>query len=118
MGPLAESDGNVDVLIRDLDQTVIGNPAHDLIRLGLSLATLARSSALPGFATARILEAKRGPTIFLPTSRLSCGRALTLTKLGMLALSAIAYAADHPRRALAFCRPLRQPRRPQPAQER
>jgi uncharacterized protein (DUF2252 family) len=26
------------IQIRDLDQTVIGNPAHDLIRLGLSLA--------------------------------------------------------------------------------
>ena len=25
------------IQIRDLDQTVIGNPAHDLIRLGLSL---------------------------------------------------------------------------------
>jgi hypothetical protein len=33
---------------RDLDQTVIGNPAHDLICLGLSLATAARGSDLPG----------------------------------------------------------------------
>ncbi len=44
------------VQIRDLDQTVIGNPAHDLIRLGLSLASAARGSDLPGVTTARILE--------------------------------------------------------------
>ena len=55
-GPLADAKGRVAVQIRDLDQTVIGNPAHDLIRLGLSLASAARGSALPGVATARILE--------------------------------------------------------------
>ena len=44
------------IQIRDLDQTVIGNPAHDLIRLGLSLATAARGSDLPGVTTARMLE--------------------------------------------------------------
>ena len=38
LGPLADAEGRVAVQIRDLDQTVIGNPAHDLIRLGLSLA--------------------------------------------------------------------------------
>jgi uncharacterized protein (DUF2252 family) len=43
-------------LIRDLDQTVIGNPALDLIRLGLSLATAARGSNLPGVTTARMME--------------------------------------------------------------
>ena len=37
-------------------QTVIGNPAHDLIRLGLSLAMAACGSALPGIITARMLE--------------------------------------------------------------
>ena len=42
--------------IRDLDQTVIGNPAHDLVRLGLSLASAARGSGLSGVTTARILE--------------------------------------------------------------
>ena len=42
--------------IRDLDQTVIGNPAHDLVRLALSLAMAARSSDLPGVTTARVLE--------------------------------------------------------------
>lgn len=36
---------------------MIGNPAHDLIRLGLSLASSARGSDLPGVTTARMLEA-------------------------------------------------------------
>src|SRR5579871_1512965 len=31
LGPLADSHGAIDIQIRDLDQTVIGNPAHDLI---------------------------------------------------------------------------------------
>ena len=57
LGPLADAKGRVAVQIRDLDQTVIGNPAHDLIRLGLSLASAARGSDLPGVTTARILEA-------------------------------------------------------------
>jgi uncharacterized protein (DUF2252 family) len=56
LGPLADAKGRVAVQIRDLDQTVIGNPAHDLIRLGLSLASAARGSDLPGVATARIVE--------------------------------------------------------------
>ncbi len=57
MGPVSDAAGNVEVQIRDLDQTVIGNPAHDIIRLGLSLAMAARSSDLPGVTTARMLEA-------------------------------------------------------------
>lgn len=56
LGPLADSDGRIAVQIRDLDQTVIGNPAHDLIRLGLSLASAARSADLPGVTTAQMLE--------------------------------------------------------------
>ena len=56
LGPLADAKGRVLIQIRDLDQTVIGNPAHDLIRLGLSLASAARGSDLPGVTTARILE--------------------------------------------------------------
>ena len=56
LGPLADRKGNVLVQIRDLDQTVVGNPAHDLVRLGLSLASAARGSDLPGVTTARILE--------------------------------------------------------------
>src|SRR5450755_451082 len=38
LGPVSDAKGKVEIQIRDLDQTVIGNPAHDLIRLGLSLA--------------------------------------------------------------------------------
>src|ERR1700759_220172 len=56
LGPVAAADGSVDVQVRDLDQTVIGNPAHDVLRLSLSMASAARSCDLPGVATARILE--------------------------------------------------------------
>jgi len=57
VGPVGRSDGAPPVLeLRDLDQTVIGNPAHDLVRLGLSLAMAARSSDLPGVTTARMTE--------------------------------------------------------------
>jgi uncharacterized protein (DUF2252 family) len=56
LGPIANAKGHIDIQIRDLDQTVIGNPAHDLIRLGLSLATAARGSDLPGVTTAKMLE--------------------------------------------------------------
>ncbi|CAE6838215.1 DUF2252 domain-containing protein [Paraburkholderia nemoris] len=57
LGPVADAEGRVEILIRDLDQTVIGNPAHDLIRLGLSLATAARGSNLPGLTTVHMMEA-------------------------------------------------------------
>jgi uncharacterized protein (DUF2252 family) len=56
IGPVADIKGKIDIQIRDLDQTVIGNPAHDLLRLGLSLAMAARSSDLPGVTTALMLE--------------------------------------------------------------
>ena len=56
LGPVAAMDGRIAIQIRDLDQTVIGNPAHDIIRLALSLATASRGSDLPGVTTARILE--------------------------------------------------------------
>jgi uncharacterized protein (DUF2252 family) len=56
LGPLAHSDGRVEIQIRDLDQAVIGNPTHDLVRLGLSLASAARGSDLPGVTTAHMLE--------------------------------------------------------------
>ena len=56
LGPLADAKGRVLIQIRDLDQTVIGNPSHDLVRLGLSLASAARGSDLPGVTTAKILE--------------------------------------------------------------
>ena len=56
LGPVASRDGRLEIQIRDLDQTVIGNPAHDLIRLGLSLAMAARGSDLPGVTTAQMVE--------------------------------------------------------------
>jgi uncharacterized protein (DUF2252 family) len=56
LGPLAAADGTIHVQIRDLDQTVIGNPNHDLIRLALSLSSAARGSNLPGVTTAHMLE--------------------------------------------------------------
>src|SRR4051794_6431939 len=56
LGPIAPPSGSVDIQIRDLDQTVVGNPAHDLIRLGLSLASAARGSDLPGVTTAKMME--------------------------------------------------------------
>lgn len=56
LGPLGDAEGNVEFEMRDFDQTVIGNPAHDLLRLALSLATAARGSSLPGVMTAQMLE--------------------------------------------------------------
>ena len=56
LGPIGDMKGGVEIQIRDLDQAVIGNPAHDLIRLGLSLAMAARGSDLPGVTTAVMLE--------------------------------------------------------------
>lgn len=56
LGPIANAKGQIVIEIRDLDQTVIGNPAHDLIRLGLSLASAARGSDLPGIITTRMME--------------------------------------------------------------
>jgi len=56
LGPIARGDAQIEVELRDLDQTVPGNPAHDLVRLALSLAMGARSSDLPGVVTARLVE--------------------------------------------------------------
>jgi uncharacterized protein (DUF2252 family) len=56
LGPVGSIKGAIEISIRDFDQTVIGNPAHDLLRLGLSLAMAARASDLPGVTTARMLE--------------------------------------------------------------
>lgn len=56
LGPVANTKDDVAIQIRDLDQTVIGNPAHDVIRLALSLASAARGSDLPGSTTARMVE--------------------------------------------------------------
>jgi uncharacterized protein (DUF2252 family) len=56
LGPVGSGSGMLALQIRDLDQTVIGNPAHDLVRLGLSLGMAARSSDLPGVVTALMIE--------------------------------------------------------------
>ena len=56
LGLVANAKGEVTIEIRDLDQTVIGNPADDVIRFGLSLAMSARDSNLPGVKTAKLLE--------------------------------------------------------------
>src|SRR5665647_1597101 len=55
LGPVASAQGEIDIQIRDFDQTVIGNPAHDLIRLGLSLASAARGPDLPGGVTVKMI---------------------------------------------------------------
>jgi uncharacterized protein (DUF2252 family) len=56
LGPVANVNGRVEIAIRDVDHAVIGNPAHDLIRLGVSLATAARSADLSGVTIALVLE--------------------------------------------------------------
>ncbi len=56
LGPIANKHDEIEIEVRDVDQTVIGNPAHDLLRLGLSLAMAARSSDLPGITTALMME--------------------------------------------------------------
>ncbi|WP_295992230.1 DUF2252 family protein [Rugamonas sp.] len=56
LGPVADAAGDISLQLRDFDQTTIGNPAHDLVRLGLSLATAARGSSLPGVVTAQMLQ--------------------------------------------------------------
>ena len=56
LGPVADAGGRIDIQICDFDQAVIGNPAYDLIRLALSLATAARGSDLPGVSTALMME--------------------------------------------------------------
>ena len=56
LGPVADAAGKVDIQIRDLDQTVVGNPVHDIVRLALSLASAARGNDLPGVTTAHMLE--------------------------------------------------------------
>lgn len=56
LGPIANVQNEIDIQIRDMDQTVIGNPVHDLIRLGLSLATAARDSDLSGVVIAQMMD--------------------------------------------------------------
>ena len=65
-GPVASKSGEVAIELRDLDQTVIGSPAYDVLRLSLSMAMAVRASNLPGAVTARVVEAiARGYEIVL-----------------------------------------------------
>ncbi len=57
IGALADPEGRVRMQIRDLDQTVISNPAYDLVRLTLSLVTAGLTAPLSGLAVARMIEA-------------------------------------------------------------
>src|ERR1700727_199075 len=56
LGPVGNARGKIEIQIRDLDETVIGNPAHDPIRVSLSRASAARGSDLPGLTTVKMLE--------------------------------------------------------------
>ena len=57
LGAVADADGRIAIQIRDLDQTVVANPAFDLVRLALSLVTAALNATLPGIVTARMMDA-------------------------------------------------------------
>ena len=66
LGPVADKKGDISIELRDLDQTIVGSPAHDVVRLALSLAMAVRASALPGAVTARVIESvARGYEIVL-----------------------------------------------------
>ena len=65
LGPLADSKGKIHIQIRDLDQTVIGNPNHDLIRLALSLSSAARGSDLPALGERMMPARLLGRSVFL-----------------------------------------------------
>jgi uncharacterized protein (DUF2252 family) len=70
LGPVADAKGRVEIQIRDFDQTVIGNPGHDLIRKdGLCLmdvreaaraaAPQSRNASMPRNSAARVVEGAR-----------------------------------------------------------
>ena len=65
LGPVASVDGRVAIQIRDLDQTVIGNPTHDIIRL----------AAFPGDGFTRVRPSRRHHRAYSGTGyrRLSSG---------------------------------------------
>ena len=69
LGPVADCDAKIDVQMRDFDQAVVGNPAHDLVRLALSLASAARGSDLPGHSPEKRPNATTRPANSLPKRR-------------------------------------------------
>jgi uncharacterized protein (DUF2252 family) len=56
LGPVGDTHGKTAIEVRDFDHGAQSNPAYDLMRLGLSLASAARGADLPGVATARMME--------------------------------------------------------------
>ena len=56
IGAIARVDGHTELERRDLDQTVIGAAAHDVVRLTLSMAMAIRASGLRGSLTLRAAE--------------------------------------------------------------
>ncbi len=56
MGAVGRIDGAIELQLRDFDQTVVGSPAHDVVRLALSMAMAVRASGLPGATTLRAVE--------------------------------------------------------------
>ena len=56
VGAVGRVDGAIELELRDLDQTVIGSPAHDVVRLALSMAMAVRASGLAGATTLRAVE--------------------------------------------------------------
>ncbi len=55
IGAVGSAKGEVELGLNDFDETVIGAPAHDLLRLGLSLTTVARTKGLGGAAITSML---------------------------------------------------------------
>lgn len=56
IGAIARVDGHTELELRDLDQTVIGSPAHDVVRLTLSMAMAIHASGLRGSHTLHAAE--------------------------------------------------------------
>lgn len=73
LGPVADAHGRVAIQIRDLDQSVVGNPVHDIVRMAISLQTAVRSSDLPGVVSARMIEAMADAyeAAFLPDTEIA-----------------------------------------------
>ncbi len=96
LGPVAAKDGEITIDLRDLDQTVIGSPAHDVVRLSLSMAMAVRASALPGAVTGRVLESiARGYEIALEAR--ASQREFVLEKPPMQVLSVLREARSRSR---------------------
>jgi len=63
LGPVANARCDVSLEVRDLDQTVLGNPAYDVIRLGFSLPTVALAAGLDGTVIGAAIGAKRSADV-------------------------------------------------------